>query len=178
MTLSPILVLTLDILGISLALLDFTGTARKAEERLRRISQRQKRRARIFFKWGFDFRNWKEQRTGFVNFWIGNTIIVAIYFLIMSVIERRPGFMSILPSFNDLSSMPIWAWVVIAFLSPIWSVAIYMLNGMIGTVMMAGTLVVFYRLFWLLSLPKAGVLGTLGLLLPITTATLNTLSLS
>ena len=178
MSLSPILVLALDILGISLAVLDFTGAARKAEERLRKVSLKQRKRAKLYRIWGMDFTDRRYLISDFVRFSIQIPAMTLIALLIIYLMGWWPGLMTLQKFVPDMPTDSIWFWLVLLPLAPILWFGLYVLNRIVGTFMAIVPLVIFYRVFWLLSLPKAGILGSLGLLLPITTATLNTLNLT
>ena len=167
--------LTLDILGISLALLDFTGTARKAEERLRKTADKQRKRAKFYWRHGFYMWKWKYLKNDVQSFLTIVPSGVLLSLFIVWALGRWDNLVWYQVYLPDISWLAWWAWI---FLAPAFLALAYIAHRIFSTVAMTAGFVLFYRLFWLLSRPKAGIIGTLGLLLPITTATLNTLSLA
>ncbi len=178
MTLSPILVLFLDVLGITLAVLDFTGTARKAEERLRYITKRQKKRAKIYRRWMFNITGTSGFWRSLLDFTIEVGVMLAFALLVIHIFDWWPGFRVLLGYLPAIPEPRALMYGLLILFAPMIWIGIFVINKVIGGVLIVGGLVIFHRFMWLLSRPKAGILGTLGLLLPITTATLNTLSLT
>ena len=170
--------LTLDILGISLALLDFTGTARKAEERLRYVTKRQRKRAKIYRRWIFDLKGTSGFWGSFWAFTRDVLIMLIIALCIVHVFDWWPGLKILLSYVPSVPEPKVLIYGVLIILAPAIWIGVFIVNSIVGGFIVVACLTVFHRLMWLMSLPKAGIIGTLGLLLPLTTATLNALSLA
>lgn len=169
MSLPPIAIFILDVLGISLALLDFTGASRRIEKSLAKYREYQHENLmeaqadrvelldfrRSGYLSGQIKKGWKE----FIMFPVMNLIVV---YLILKMTGYWP----------NLSAWGVW---LIALTSPFWLFAVFIAHRFSGVFMSVTVSWIIHRIFWVLSRPKTGVIGTLGLALTIFNGGSNTL---
>lgn len=150
---------TLDIVGISLALLDFTGASRKIEAALARFRDWEREFADYARVERSSIRDLKKQRREFLD----TTWRTAIGLSIAGAIAYRFGDFSRLDPY--LPNWPEWAWWSLLMAAPLLWVLYYIINHIVSLTIGAWISDIVWRFFWLLSRPKAGVLGTIGLAL-------------
>ena len=145
------------LIGLGLAVLDFTGASRKLEAVLRRYVEYERRYAletkKLIFTTDLDFHKQKLKRTLPVTALA--VLVIAIAWAMMGESNQALWIEKWLPEW------PIWSillWAPALFL--IW----YVVSHLVGEFLGYATSVVLWFPLWLLSLPKAGILGTIGLI--------------
>ena len=174
--LSPVAVIAIDAVGISLALLDFTGSTRKLEAALRRHRD-----------WYREFRQYAhDERDGLKD--IRKQLNWKTHLLQISGLIAAFGAGAILINLSggtvdwsryaDLTSnWPSWIWWLIPLALPAIWLAFYLGNTFFALSIGAFLSSILWRLFWILSKPKSGIVGSIGLALTLLGATANMLGL-
>ena len=155
--LSPAAETTLNIVGFSLAILDFTGLSRRIEAGLARyrdwerdfVGYAKDRRNSLF-----DFKRiWPDFLNETFNIGLGLLIAAGIVFFFGDLSRADPY----------LPDWPHWVWWSLLACVPIFWVIYFIITHLISGTLMVWTSEITWRVFWVLSRPKAGVLGTIGL---------------
>jgi hypothetical protein len=165
----PALATALDVVGISLAVLDFTGVARKVEAGLARYRDWERQSIHDFkgeLASTFNLRHhltWDRQ--------IRRLLTIIVMVVPAALVIWLWGDPSRLSPY--IPNWPEWVWWSLLALVPILYAVEYLLSHVIGMTLGYVFSTVIWGVFWVLSRPKVGVLGTIGLLLAFFDSGLN-----
>lgn len=147
-------------IGLAIAVMDFTGASKKLETALARYIEVEKQdaidaRKNLFTK-DFGF-HWN----AFVNFLPSAAMMVALISGVWFWFGENNKMLWI------MNWLPEWPWWSVVYWGPpalgLW----YVFDHFTGEGFRFAISVVIWRFFWLLSLPKAGIIGTVGLLISV-----------
>ncbi|MEM1369187.1 MAG: hypothetical protein AAGG02_14500 [Cyanobacteria bacterium P01_H01_bin.15] len=154
----------LNILGITLAVLDFTGIARHVEAGFVAYRAWERDHAQDTL----ERRNAHLSVDGMKALWSpratairlrDDVFIFGLAALALWLADRFEKLGTLLPDWPD------WVWWSLLALGPLIWVGIYMASIYGGMLLGYWRASIAWRFFWLLSRPRAGVLGTIGLLM-------------
>ena len=166
---------TFDIVGISLALIDFTGIARHIEAGFAKYRDWERDHA----KDTLERRNRHLSPEGMRSFWSLRSTGVRLWddLFIFGLGALALWLMDGFARLNEiLPDWPNWVWWSLLLISPLIWVGLYMVSISFGMLLGYWRATIVWRFFWLLSRPKAGVLGTIGFALTFVDSGLNLLS--
>lgn len=159
---------SLELCGLVLAICSFTGTIHKLENALNSLKGRL-RRLLPFIRGGIlgylpTWKNIKRDGLSFIN----TSIITVIMCVIMMLTEPETRLM-LLTGYEFIISLTWWEKTLLVIFSP---VALYLSGVITGIVILTPIYLIMtaiWFVFWLLSRPPAGIMGSIGLALTLGT---------
>ena len=165
------LFLSLDVLGLSLAIIGFLGIADPLERYFAKLTMS----AQALADWSHELRDelWPPHKH-WLTLIVGSLKELARWSMIfaLSITVQRDWERAI----EFLPSWPLWVWAGAAPVILVLNVALYTLSCLLGPSVLLWLCTGVWKAFDIMSKPRGGVLGTIGLALALTSALLNRLS--
>ncbi|MFC6199202.1 hypothetical protein [Ponticaulis profundi] len=148
------------LIGLAIAVLDFTGTSKKIEAALARYIEVEKQDA-VEAKAQLLTTDLAYHWHAFRSFVPGALIGIGFFTGLWFWLGENNKLLWL------IDWLPNWPWWSFVYWGPLLLVILYILDHLTIEGFRFGISVIIWRMFWILSLPKSGIVGSIGLIIAI-----------